>query len=114
MPRGDAMAARALRVLLWPLAVALWIWTILERAWTIAPDPAAGATDAPRTVFEKGGRVIRVAWHRVRRAAPRLLVLLGRGVRRVPRILLRRLRSARYYVATEVLHRAAKNGSDRA
>ena len=113
-PAREAGTSRALRVLVWPVAVATWVWAILERAWTIAPDPAAGAADAPRTVFEKGGRILRVASHRVRRVASRLVLLTARGVRRVPRMLLRNARHARYYVATVVLQRAGKNGSDRA
>jgi hypothetical protein len=113
-PRPEPAAARALRLPVWPVAVALWVWSILERAWTIAPDPAAGAADAPRTVFEKGGRAVRVAVHRVRRGGPRLLRAGAGGVRRVPRVLLRHLRHARYYVATVVLQRPAKNGRNRA
>jgi len=113
-PRREGTAAVLLRVPLWPLASALWVWAMLERAWTIAPDPAAGAADAPRTVFEKAGRVIRVTTHRIGRRAPRLLLLAARGVRRIPRMLLRTVRQARYYVATAVLQRASRNGRDRA
>jgi hypothetical protein len=113
VPARDGMAARALRIPAWPLAAALWIWSILERAWTIPPDPAAGAADAPRTIFEKGGRAIRVTAHRLRRHGPRVALLAGRGLRRVPRTLMRHARHARYYVATAVLQRP-KNGRNRA
>jgi hypothetical protein len=113
-PERERVAARVLRVPVWPAAVAVWIWSMLERAWTIAPDPAAGAADAPRTIFEKGGRVIRVAAHRTRRYGPRALLYAVRGVRRIPRIVLRNVRHARYYVATVVLQRPAKNGRNRA
>ncbi len=112
-PRRDAIGSAA-RVLVWPVAVAMWIWTILERLWTVAADPAADATDAPRTIVEKGGRVLRVAAHRLRRQAPRLVLLAARGVRRIPRTLLRTVRHARYFVATVVLQRPAKNGRNRA
>jgi hypothetical protein len=113
-PQRDSVAALALRPALWPVAVATWVWAILERAWTIAPDPAAGAADAPRTIFEKGGRFVRVASHRVRRQAARVPAAAVREVRQVPRRLLRRARRARYYVATVVLQRPARNGRDRA
>jgi hypothetical protein len=92
----------------------MWGWTVLERLWTAAVDPAADAADAPRTIVEKTTRVLRVAAHRMRRQVPRLALLGARGVRRIPRTLLRNLRHARYYVATVVLQRQAKNGRNRA
>jgi hypothetical protein len=113
-PLRDAVGSRAMRVLVWPVAAAMWSWTTVERLWTVAADPIADRAEAPRTIVEKAGRVVRVAAHRLRRQAPRVVLLAARAVRRTPRRLLRNVRQARYYVATVVLQRPAKNGRNRA
>lgn len=115
-PRPDAMTSRALRVLVWPIAVAMWGWTTVEQIWRAASQPAAEAADAPspRTVFGRVQRAVRVSGRRIGGRGPHLARGAARGIRRLPRVLLRNVRHARYYVATVVLQRAAKNGSDRA
>jgi hypothetical protein len=102
IPR-DPVSSRTLRPLLWPIAVLMWLRT--AAAWTSSEAPElAGQTDLRRTAH--------IVWRRISRRGPRVAGTALRGVRRIPRRVLRNLRLARYYVATVILHRAARPGKD--
>jgi hypothetical protein len=88
--------SRALRVLLWPAAALTWLWAATGDALEPSNEPTLN-------------RVTRVGWHRFTRHGPNLLVLMVRGIRRLPRLILRNIRLARYYFATVVLQREAKD-----
>jgi hypothetical protein len=91
--------SRPLRLVVWPLAVVAWL-----------ADYASEMT--LRRVVATSGRAVRVTAHRVRRRSAQYLVVGVRAVRRIPALVVRRLRLARYYVATVVLQRAAKDSRD--
>ncbi|OFW04185.1 MAG: hypothetical protein A3I61_09370 [Acidobacteria bacterium RIFCSPLOWO2_02_FULL_68_18] len=111
-PSPERVASRALRLLVWPIAVAMWGWMRVEQLRSADAQPAAEAADddSARTVFDELKRAARASGRR----GPHLAQRAARGVRRLPRVILRNVRHVRYFVATVVFQRADKNGSNRA
>jgi hypothetical protein len=90
-PRG--LGSRVLRMLLWPLAAMMAL---------------ADGNLQPRPVVGEVRRAIRTGARRGQSLGGRAIARLGRAVRRVPRLMLRNIRHARYYIATVFLQRPAK------
>lgn len=138
--QSGAGEPRVLRVLLWPLAVAMWMTAAVRSTWRAASRPATGAAgaQAPPGTVETLGRAARLWWRWIRkwrfvpagpelrhaarglargtrmarRRSARSLAAAGRSLARVPRMVVRTVRLGRYYLATLVLQRAAKDGRD--
>jgi hypothetical protein len=99
-PPRPSVGSRLLRLLMLPIAGAMW---------ATAPGPKSAVTDVAPPTKDEGGRK---AAYPARRLGARALASTTRGIKRAPRIILRNLRLARYYVATVVLQRAAKDSRD--
>ena len=102
---GWATPASAPRASVPSRLVRLMVWPIAATMSMTSPDHNAEPAGPPRTA--KGERP-----RQGRRLGARALAAAARGVRLAPRILLRNLRLARYYVGTVVLQRAAKDSRD--
>jgi hypothetical protein len=90
---GRSFAAAGLRAACWPVAAAMSV---------------ADVSVQPRDTVEALKRTARDGGRRTRRRGGRVLDAAARGVRRAPRIVVRHIRLARYYIATVVLQRPAK------
>jgi hypothetical protein len=90
---GPSFAASALRAVCWPVAAAM---------------SASDVSVEPRDTVDALTRTARDGSRRTRRLGGRVMAGAARGIRRAPRIIVRNIRLARYYIATVVLQRPAK------
>ena len=110
-PRAAGRPARGslvLRALLWPAAALLWASAERDGSPAAAAEPLPGATSW-RGVPRRAARLIRQGARRAGRAGLSCVMAIPRGLKRVPRLVLRRIRLARYYVATVVLQRPGRD-----
>ncbi len=106
--RQPARGSILLRALLWPVAAVMWI----AGAGDDGPGPSStDQADAPtvRGTVHRAARAVRQRVRRTGRAGLSSAAAIPRGFKRVPRLLLRRIRLARYYVATVVLQRPGRD-----